>query len=171
MSRKSPTSRGQFPLFLQALTEQIGYSTSYGQQNRMTIIQLSARAKVAYQEAARPRQRQECGESVYKPGSVADSHSSGTHVTARLKRPTREQRGPRFAVTRTDSSPIWSCSRWGLPCRRCYQRRGALLPHLFTLTATGPADRGGLFSVALSVGSRPPGITWHLALWSPDFPR
>ena len=29
---------------------------------------------------------------------------------------------------------------------------------------------GGLFSVALSVGSRRPGVTWHLALWSPDFP-
>jgi hypothetical protein len=23
---------------------------------------------------------------------------------------------------------------------------------------------GGMFSVALSVGSRPPGVTWHLAL-------
>jgi len=30
---------------------------------------------------------------------------------------------------------------------------------------------GGLLSAALSVGSRPPGITWHSALWSPDFPR
>lgn len=25
-------------------------------------------------------------------------------------------------------------------------------------------------SVALSVDSRPPGITWHCVLWSPDFP-
>ena len=33
-------------------------------------------------------------------------------------------------------SPIWSCSRWGLPCHRCCHRRGALLPHLFTLTRT-----------------------------------
>jgi len=29
---------------------------------------------------------------------------------------------------------------------------------------------GGLLSAALSVGSRPPGVTWHPALWSPDFP-
>ena len=29
---------------------------------------------------------------------------------------------------------------------------------------------GGLLSAALSVGSRPPGVTWHLVLWSPDFP-
>jgi hypothetical protein len=29
---------------------------------------------------------------------------------------------------------------------------------------------GGLFSVALSVGSHLPGVTWRLALRSPDFP-
>src|SRR5690606_34674494 len=29
---------------------------------------------------------------------------------------------------------------------------------------------GGVLSVALSVGSRPPGVTWRPALWSPDFP-
>ena len=39
----------------------------------------------------------------------------------------------------------------------------------------GP-HRGGeghrrYLSVALSVGSRRPGVTWHRALWSPDFPR
>ena len=30
--------------------------------------------------------------------------------------------------------PARSCSRWGLPCHRCHQQRGALLPHHFTLT-------------------------------------
>src|SRR5438128_51184 len=35
--------------------------------------------------------------------------------------------------------PIWSCTGWGLPCRPCYQRRGELLPPLFTLT--GKASR------------------------------
>jgi len=33
-----------------------------------------------------------------------------------------------------------------------------------------PTRVGGLLSAALSVGSRPPGITWRLVLWSPDFP-
>ena len=33
-----------------------------------------------------------------------------------------------------------------------------------------PAKAGGLFSVALSVGLRRPGVTRHFALWSPDFP-
>jgi len=64
------------------------------------------------------------------PGGLA--HRAGTHAV-------REDR---------NFLPIWSCSVWGLPCRLRYRRRGALLPHLFTLT---PASRGGLFSVALSV--------------------
>src|SRR5438477_6870198 len=34
-----------------------------------------------------------------------------------------------------------------------------------------PLDKGGLFSVALSVASRRPGVTWQSALWSSDFPR
>src|SRR5581483_5832953 len=42
---------------------------------------------------------------------------------------------------RNDSPHIWSCCRWGLPCRRCHHRRGALLPHHFTLT--GGKDEGG----------------------------
>ena len=50
----------------------------------------------------------------------------------------------------------------------CCQPCGALLPHLFTLTGTEVLRR--LFSVALSVGSRLPGVTWHSALRSPDFP-
>jgi len=29
---------------------------------------------------------------------------------------------------------------------------------------------GGLLSVALAVGFRPPGVTWQPTLWSPDFP-
>ena len=29
---------------------------------------------------------------------------------------------------------------------------------------------GGILSAALVVGSRPPDVIWHPALWSPDFP-
>ena len=54
--------------------------------------------------------------------------------------------------------PIRRCSRWGLPCQVCYQPRGGLLPHRFTLTAP---RCGGLFSVALSVGLPRPGVTRH----------
>ncbi len=58
--------------------------------------------------------------------------------------------------------PMWSCSRWGLPCRPCCQGRGALLPHRFALArgVTRPCA-GGLFSVALSLGSPPPAVSRH----------
>jgi len=61
-------------------------------------------------------------------------------------------------------APIWSCSRWGLPCRSRCRVRGALLPHPFTLTA---ADSGGLLSVALSLGSPPPDVIRHRASVEP----
>ncbi len=46
---------------------------------------------------------------------------------------------------------------------------GELLPHRFTLTC-GANSPGGLFSVALSLASRPVGVTHHRTLRSPDFP-
>jgi hypothetical protein len=85
-------------------------------------------------------QRVERGESADKPGSVVNSHSSRVHVAVYLKRPTR---GPARAARcdpKTACPPIWSCSGWGLPCHRCYHRRGALLPHHFNLTVP---PRGG----------------------------
>jgi len=100
-----------------------------------------------------------------KPGSVADNHSSGTTVTGSLKQPTRKHRGPRHCF------PIWSCSRWGLPCRSVLPpARCALTAPFHPYHHHVETIRGGIFSVALSVGSRPPGVTWHPALWSPDFP-
>jgi hypothetical protein len=65
-------------------------------------------------------------------------------------------------------SPIWSCSRRGLPCR------GVLPPARCALTAPFHPylglRSGGIFSVALSMGSHPPGVTWRPAIRSPDFP-
>src|SRR5207249_3218321 len=65
--------------------------------------------------------------------------------------------------------PIRSCSRWGLPCRLHCCTRGALLPHRFTLTHLRPrgATEGGLFSVALSLGSRPPDVIRHRTSMEP----
>jgi hypothetical protein len=83
-------------------------------------------------------------------------------------------RGPR-AATRTSQAPLFGLAPDGVyRAAECCHRRGALLPHLFTLTARpcvgARSGVGGLFSVALSVGLHPPGVTWHPALWSPDFP-
>jgi hypothetical protein len=67
---------------------------------------------------------------------VGGKHSSRTGVTAGLQRDYPEIRWPDQPVPQPRGRadlPICSCSRWGLPCRRHYCRRGALLPHRFTL--------------------------------------
>ena len=108
-------------------------------------------------------------ESADKPGSVVDNHSSGTAVTSSLKRPTRKPAGRRCLPCGT-LLPYLVLLRVGFTyAAACCHPRGALLPHLFTLTA-GLATLRRLFSVALSVGSRLPGVTWHPARRSPDFP-
>ena len=55
--------------------------------------------------------------------------------------------------------------------RRWPRMRCALTTPFHPCHAHPAMPFGGLFSVALSVGSRRPGVTWHLALRSPDFPR
>ena len=84
-----------------------------------------------------------------KPGSVRprplararrDGHSSGTMLAHGLEQPTRIAsltslpRALSLSRTARVAIPIRSCSRWGLPCRFRCRSRGALLPHLFTLT-------------------------------------
>ncbi len=126
--------------------------------------------------SSRSDHRRKWCQTACKPGSVRrrmpprDDHSSGTRIAACLARPTRTTRRkslrPR-ARTPTPAVPIRSCSRWGLPCRRRCRKRGALLPHRFALarnlaTREEPSGRaGGLFSVALSLGSPPPAVSRH----------
>ena len=135
----------------------------------------------AAQEKRRKRRREwpmvekneKKNQTACKPGSVhpppkngagLDGHSSGTPVAGRLARPTRAAARkpacrPHINEVR-HVAPIWSCSRWGLPCRLRCRRRGALLPHPFTLAA-GRSPLGGLLSVALSLGSPPPAVNRH----------
>jgi hypothetical protein len=114
--------------------------------------------------AAHERQR------VYKPGSVHRLRGWATIPLGRRLRAASSNQPGRRVGTHPYAAPIRSCSRWGLPCRRCYQKRGALLPHPFTLTSR----RTGLAVCSL----------WHCP-WghprralpatvvprSPDFPR
>ena len=67
--------------------------------------------------------------TTYKPGSVVDNHSSRHAVTNVLKQPTRTQR------ERTPIGFLFGLAPDGVyPATHCYQGRGALLPHHFTLT-------------------------------------
>ena len=63
--------------------------------------------------------------------------------SASCDRPERRREGPPgIPASGMPAAPTWSCSRWGFPCRRRCRRRGALLPHRFTLAAR-PVFRGG----------------------------
>ena len=65
--------------------------------------------------------------------------------------------------------PIWSCSRWGLPCRRCCQQRGALLPHHFNLAS--PKRRSAVSFLWRCPWGRPRrSLSGTVSPWSPDFP-
>ncbi len=110
-----------------------------------------------------------------KPGSVPPSEEPRRAVmaiplgrplpSASCDRPERRRGGTPGTPDRSGApaAPTWSCSRWGFPCRRRCRRRGALLPHRFTLAARPACRRrgGGVLSVALSLGSPPPGVTRH----------
>ncbi len=116
---------------------------------------------------------------------IAIGGRGGNHLS---KRPTRECIPPNYRgndAGNVDSSLIWSCSRWGLPCLR-QSPVGAVssyltfspLPreinrsYLLLNDAKYVISRGGLFSVALSVPDQleTSVFTEHPALWSSDFP-
>src|SRR5437763_15771200 len=84
--------------------------------------------------------------------------------------------GPSNRRSSAGRLPIWSCSVRGFACHPCYHGRGALLPHLFTLTLRLAAHsrarfaQGGIFSVPLSFELPRPGVTRRTALRSSDFP-
>jgi len=111
-----------------------------------------------------------------KPGSVGrklalsrDGHSSVAPVARRLERPTRTVR-IRTSIPGPSSVPpvpIRSCSRWGLPCHLRCRRRGALLPHHFTLTAQCAAVCF-LWHFPEAHACRP--LAGTARPWSPDFP-
>jgi len=72
------------------------------------------------------------------------------------------------------ATPIWSCSRWGLPCRFRCRSRGGLLPHRFTLAARCARRRTGLAVSSLwhfpwGRPRRP--LAGTVSPWSPDFPH
>src|ERR1700730_3583267 len=79
---------------------------------------------------------------------------------------------PAFPRAGMPAAPTWSCSRWGFPCRSRCRRRGALLPHRFTL-AGRPAFRDGpavYFLWHFPWGRPRRALPGTVPPWSPDFP-
>ena len=103
-----------------------------------------------------------------KPGSVENDHSSRRTITHTLKRPTRIQHGPCLKDPYLVLLPVGFTMPWTVTSHAVRSYR--TLSPLPSISIARNHNEGGLLSAALSVGSRRPGITWHLALWSPDFP-
>ena len=96
----------------------------------------------------------------------SDGHSSGTAVARRLKR-----RYPRTSGGQPSGVLLFGLAPDGVYLAFPVTRKtGELLPHRFTLTPAGETGPGGLFSVALSLGSPPVAVSDHPALRSSDFP-
>ncbi len=137
-----------------------------GEKEKDDAFLTSMRTASAGKPEKKPQVRDACRkkESADKPGSVVDNHSSGSCVATCLKRPTREPCGPHLTF------PYLVLLRVGftLPPR---VTTGAVRSYRTISTLPDPRRAiGGMFSVALAVGLRLPGVTWHPALWSPDFP-
>jgi len=117
------------------------------------------------------RRRVFCKPDPVIPPKGNGGHSSGPRVAAGLKQPTRSARshrgetkgGPPLKRNLFGLAPGGGCQ--ALPVAR---QAGGLLPRLFTLTPS--QGRGGLFSVALSLGLPPVAVSDLPALWCPDFP-
>jgi hypothetical protein len=107
----------------------------------------------------------EAGQTACKPGSVPSRGKRRSFlwtahcwtVLATYPDPRSAGNGtacPRRKTPGADMrTPIWSCSRRGLPCRPGHPVRGGLLPHPFTLTGRSKAARRFAFCGAI------PGVT------------
>ena len=96
-----------------------------------------------------------------------DNHSSGTAVTDCLKQPTGSPLGTGGGQHKAALLPYLVLLRAGFTVPRTVTSRAVRSYRTFSPL---PAQAGGLFSVALSIGSRLPGVTWRPVRRSPDFP-
>ena len=129
------------------------------------------------------RQRAIQRQSACKPGSVWPGRARPRRPflwDARLRAPHATNPSDRASGQASrrrkggaDVAPIRFCSRRGLPCRRRCRRRGALLPHPFTL-AVAPALTAKPTAVCFlwryPWGRPRRTLSGAASAWSPDFP-
>ena len=126
------------------------------------------------EEGRRPLSMRVADESACTPDSVptdvGGGHPSRHAVAGGLLRPTRRLGRAVLERLRRSVLPLGLAPGGVYLATPVTRGAGELLPHRFTLTPV-LADRGGLFSVALSRGSPRVAVSNHPALRSPDFPR
>jgi hypothetical protein len=133
----------------------------------------NARSRSIVLVAAAAAKRQ----TVCKPGSVPPRrtgmaiHLGRSSPNASRDRPERRREDPPgTGFDAVPAAPTWSCSRWGFPCRRHCWRRGALLPHHFTLAAPAKRRLAVCFLWHCPWGRPRRPLTGTVSAWSPDFP-
>ena len=134
-----------------------------GPRRRRAFSQQPAARK--YQSACKPG-------SVWRRASATAIHLGRRLLGASCNQP-GQRRGPRLAQQANPprrAAPIRFCSRWGLPCHLCHQRRGALLPHPFTLAAAGEPASAVCFLWHFPWGCPRRPLAATVDPWSPDFP-
>jgi hypothetical protein len=97
-----------------------------------------------------------------------DGHSSGTPVAGRLARPTRTAAWKPACRPKPDMPSLLGLAPGGV-CRAVPVAGNAVRSYrtLSPLLADAEARAGGLLSVALSLGSPPPGVTRHRVSMEP----
>jgi hypothetical protein len=98
------------------------------------------------------------------PETTRDDHSSGTRLTARLTRPTRTagRECPRNCQLRQMQPPLFGLAPGGVyPAASVTGGAGRSYRPVSPLPAECFHRAGGLFSVALSLGSPPPAVNRH----------
>ena len=134
-----------------------------GDGRRFTSMALEA-GRLRLDAKKKPAQIALCG--LYKEWSQPLSRVlSWTVIRLGLQSLTGSSNLPAPNAGRAIRGPIWSCFGWSLPCHGLLPAARCALtapfhPYLIPLAWA----IGGLLSVALVVGSRPPGVTWHPAL-------
>jgi len=120
----------------------------------------------SFKEQAGENARRSVSRVLFPPKRAMAIHLGRPSPDASRDPPGR-RRGNPPAGLRPRAVPIRSCSRWGLPCRRRCRRRGALLPHPFTLTR----QRRAVCSLWHFPWGRPRrALPGTVSPWSPDFP-
>ena len=124
------------------------------------------------------RWKWEAGQTACKPGSVPSRRKRRSFLwtahcwTVLATYPDPRSAGDGAARPKADMrTPIWSCSRRGLPCRPGHPVRGGLLPHPFTLPARARRPRAAVcFLWRYPWGHPRRALPAALSPWSPDFP-
>ena len=108
-------------------------------------------------------------ESACKPGSVENSHSSGIAVAGDFKRPTRKHAGTRAATC--VATFLFGLAPSGVcHATECCHRRGALLPHRFTLTSFIAEASAVCFLLHFPSAHAAQALPGTSSARSPDFP-